>query len=489
MKIIFLPLLLILCVFSFAQKPDKTYDLSVTKHQIKIGNRLINYTATAGYMAVKDENDSVKAKLFFVAYTKDEETNAAKRPIMFAYNGGPGSASLWLHMGALGPKRVLMNDDGTTLPPPYQYVDNEYTWLDKTDIVFIDPMLTGYTRPVGKNDKSQFTGYENDVQFVGDFIRLYTTKYERWSSPKFIGGESYGTTRSAGLAGYLQSRYGLYLNGVILISAILDFGSDRTDKGNDRPFPLSLPTFSATAWYHKKLSPDYKDLNTLLKEVEHFALTDYATALLKGDQISDEEKNKIVDKLHQYTGLSKEYLLESNMRLYVGRFNKELLRSEGKTVGRLDTRFTGEDFDEAGEDFDYDPSYDKTIYGAYAAAAYDYMHKTLKYENDLTYEVLTGRPRPWPMSQDKYLNVAETLRDAMTKNPYLKVWIANGYYDLATPYFATRNVIDHMFLKKELKQNISLTYYPAGHMMYISKPSLIQLKKDFDTFIDSALPK
>ena len=489
MKTLFLSLSLMFCIFVVAQKTDKTYDLSITKHQLKIGSQIINYTATTGYMAVKDENDSAKAKLFFVAYTKDDETNAAKRPIMFAYNGGPGSASLWLHMGALGPKRVLMNDDGTTLPPPYQYVDNEYSWLDKTDIVFIDPMLTGYTRPVGKNDKSQFTGYENDVQFVGDFIRLYTTKYERWSSPKFIGGESYGTTRSAGLAGYLQSRYGMYLNGVVLISAILDFGADITDKGNDRPFPLTLPTFCATAWYHKKLSPEYKDLNSLLKEVEHFSLNEYTAALLKGDQITDEEKNKIADKLHQYTGLSKEYLLESNLRLYVGRFNKELLRSEGKTVGRLDSRFTGEDYDEAGEEYDYDPSYDKTIYGAYTAAAYDYIHKTLKYENDLTYEVLTGRPQPWPLSSNKYLNVAETLRGAMTKNPFLKVWVANGYYDMATPYFATRNVLDHMFLKKELKQNISLTYYPAGHMMYVSKPSLIQLKKDFETFIANALPK
>ncbi|MDE3236544.1 MAG: peptidase S10 [Bacteroidota bacterium] len=471
-----------------AQKTDKTFDLSVTKHQIKLNGQVINYTATAGYMPVKNENDSVKAKLFFVAYTKDGESDPSKRPILFAYNGGPGSASLWLHMGALGPKRVVMNDDGSSTQPPYSYVDNEYSWLDKTDIVFIDPMLTGYTRPVGKNDKNEFTGYENDLHLVGDFIRLYTTRYERWSSPKFIGGESYGTTRSAGLAGYLQNRYGFYLNGVILISAILDFGADITDRGNDRPFPLLLPTFSATAWYHHKV-PQYKDLHSLLKDVESFSINEYASALLKGDQLSDDEKNKIAERLHSFTGLSTTYLLQTNLRLYVGRFNKELLRSEGKTVGRLDTRFTGYDYDEAGDEFDYDPSYDKTIYGVYAMAANDYIRRTLKYENDLPYEVLTGRPRPWPLSSDKYLNVAETLRDAMTKNPFLKVWIANGFYDMATPYFATRNVVDHMFLKKELKKNITLTYYEAGHMMYIHKPSLIQLKKDFDQFIQSALPK
>ena len=476
-------------LFAIAQKTDPTYDLSVTKHQLKIGNQVLNYTATTGYMPVKDENDSIKAKLFFVAYTKDGEPDPGKRPILFAYNGGPGSASLWLHMGALGPKRVVIGDSGNIPPPPYQYVDNEYTWLDKTDIVFIDPMLTGYTRPVGKNDKSLFTGYENDVQFVGDFIRVYTTKYERWGSPKFIGGESYGTTRSAGLAGYLQSRYGFYLNGVILISAILDFGADRTDRGNDRPYPLLLPTLCATSWYHKKLSPQYADLNALLKEVENFALTDYASALLKGDQLSGAERMKIIDKLHNYTGLSKEYIDQCNLRLEVGRFNKELMRTEGKTVGRLDSRITGADYDQAGEEYDYDASYDKTIYGPYATAMYDYLHRTLKYDNSLTYEVLTGRPRPWPLSSDRYLNVAETLRDAMTKNPYLKVWVANGYYDMATPYFATRNVHDHMFLQPSLKQNISLTYYPSGHMMYIHKPSLIQLKKDFDTFINSALPK
>jgi len=476
-------------LFTTAQKTDPAYELSVTKHQLKIGSQVLSYTATAGYMPVKDENDSIKAKLFFVAYTKDGESEPGKRPILFAYNGGPGSASLWLHMGALGPKRVVIGDSGNIPAPPYQYVDNEYTWLDKTDIVFIDPMLTGYTRPVGRNDKSQFTGYDNDVQFVGDFIRVYTTKYERWASPKFIGGESYGTTRSAGLAGYLQSRYGFYLNGVILISAILDFGADITDRGNDRPFPLLLPTFAATSWYHKKLSPQYSDLKALLNEVEHFALTDYAAALLKGDQLPAAERAAIIDKLHQYTGLSKEYLDQCNLRPTVGRFNKELMRAEGKTVGRLDSRITGFDYDRAGEDYDYDPSYDKTIYGPYAAAIYDYLHRTLKYDNNMAYEVLTGRPRPWPLSSDRYLNVSETLRDAMTKNPSMKVWVSNGYYDMATPYFATRNVLDHMFLQPSLKKNISLTYYPAGHMMYIHKPSLVQLKKDFDSFIESALPK
>lgn len=486
---------LISCV-SLAQKEpvqkDKEWkeeNLSVTKHQLRIGNEVINYTATAGYMMMKDEKDTVKAKLFFIAYTKDGETDPSKRPVLFSFNGGPGSASLWLHMGLLGPKRVVMTDEGNTLPPPYKYADNEYTWLDKTDIVFIDPMMTGYTRPVGKSPKEDFTGFENDIQFVGDFIRLYLSKYQRWSSPKFITGESYGTTRAAGLSGYLQHRYGVYVNGIVLISAILDFGTVETDRGNDLPFALQLPTFAATAWYHKQLDSRYNNLPSLLQEVQQFSLNDYNNALMKGDRISEKERSDIIGKLHDYTGLSKEYIDQTNLRLYVGRFNKELLRKEGKTVGRLDARITGSDYDNAGESFDYDPSYNIAIYGAYAAAINDYLRKDLKYESDLPYEILSGRPGPWSFSKDKYLNVAETLRQSMTENPYLKVWICNGYYDMATPYFATDYVVHHMNLRKDLMQNIRLTYYEAGHMMYIHKPSLVQLKKDFNSFIENAITK
>lgn len=475
--------------FLFAQKdPDwKDKNLSVTKHQLKLENGVLNYTATTGYMEMKDEKDTLKANLFFIAYTKDGEPDPAKRPILFSFNGGPGSSSVWLHMGALGPKIVLMTDEGNVLPPPYKYVDNPNTWLDNADIVFIDPMMTGYTRAAGKNPQSEFTGYENDLRFVGDFIRLYVTKYGRWNSPKFIAGESYGTTRAAGLSGYLQDRYNLNVNGIILISAILDFGTVRTDRGNDVPFPLGLPTFAATSWYHKKLDPKYSSLNSLLSEVQQFASTDYAQALMKGDKISGAERNTIINKMHDYTGLSKEYLDQTNLRLYVGRYNKELLRTEGKTVGRLDSRITGYDYDNAGEEFDYDPSLDKTINGPYTTAINDYIKRDLKYDNDLPYEILTGRVGRWVNSENRYLNVAETLRDAMVKNPYLKVWICNGYYDMATPYFATDYVIHHMFLPKELQKNISFTYYEAGHMMYIHKPSLLKLKKDYNRFMADVL--
>lgn len=474
----------------FAQKDGKDWkeaNLSITKHQLKLGNDLLNYTATAGYMTIKDEKDTLKANLFFIAYTKDGEADPAKRPILFSFNGGPGSASLWLHMGALGPKIVQMTDEGNTLAPPYKYTDNPNTWLDKADIVFIDPMMTGYTRPAGKSSQNEFTGYDNDIRFVGDFIRLYLTRFSRWSSPKFIAGESYGTTRAAGLSGYLQDRYGLYVNGIILISAILNFGTVETDRGNDLPFALQLPTFAATSWYHKKLDPKYNNLNSLLDEVKQFSMTEYNHALMMGDKLSETERDNIINKLHDYTGLSKEYLDETNLRLSVGRYNKELLRKEGLTVGRLDARITGHDYDRAGEGFDYDPSYNIAIYGAYTAAINDYIRRDLKYENDIPYEILTGRVRPWPLVQDQYLNVAETLRGAMVKNPYLKVWICNGYFDMATPYFATDYVIHHMFLPKELQKNISFTYYEAGHMMYIHKPSLLKLKKDYNQFVNDVL--
>ncbi len=490
MKSAFLFISIVLCTYIASGQDKGTWkegNLTVTKHQMPLAAGTLNYTATAGYMEMKDEKDTVKANLFFISYVKDGEQDLSKRPILFSFNGGPGSSSVWLHMGALGPKIVQMTDEGMPLPPPYKYADNPNTWLDKADIVFIDPMMTGYTRPAGKSSVGDFTGYDNDIRFVGDFIRLYLTRYKRWSSPKFIAGESYGTTRAAGLSGYLQDRHGIFVNGIILISAILDFGTVETDRGNDLPFALQLPTFAATSWYHHKLGNKYPDLNALVKEVKDYSTGEYAQALMKGDQLTDAERKTVITKLHDYTGLSEAYLDQTNLRLSVGRYNKELLRSEGKTVGRLDARITGTDYDNAGGEFEYDPSYNIAIQGTYTGAFNDYIRRDLKYENDLPYEILSGRARPWVLSQDKYLNVAETLRDAMVHNPYLKVWICNGYFDMATPYGATDYVIHHMGLPKELLPNVSFTYYQAGHMMYIHKPSLIQLKKDYNNFVDAVL--
>lgn len=459
--------------------------LSVTRHNVVLkGGKNLAYTATSGYMLLESEDQKERARIFFTAYTKDGETDITKRPITYTFNGGPGSSSVWLHMGALGPKRILMAENGASLAPPYQTVDNEYTWLEFTDLVFIDPVMTGFSRPAEGVDKKEFTGYREDIESVGQFIHLYTTRYGRWASPKYLAGESYGTTRAAGLSAHLISRYGMFLNGISLISQITNFQTARFEKGNDLPYILFLPTYASTAWYHKKLNPKYNNLESLLKEVRDFAYGDYNLALTKGDKITEQEKNTIAEKLAAYTGLSKDYILRTRLRIDIHRFTKELRRDEGITVGRLDSRFTALDYDDAGERYEFDPSYDATIYGPYTAALYDHLKKNLKVDIDMPYEILTGRVQPWNYSnvQNQYLNVSENLRQAMVKNPFMKVWISNGYYDLATPFFASEYTIDHMMLPSDLKSNISMTYYQAGHMMYIEQKSLIDFTNDARTF-------
>ncbi|MDE3056717.1 MAG: peptidase S10, partial [Bacteroidota bacterium] len=280
----------------------------VTHHQMMVDGKPLKYTATAGYMIMKDENGKAKANIFFIAYTKDGVADPSTRPICFTFNGGPGSSSVWLHLGALGPKRVLLKDDGEPTAPPYKLVDNEYTWLDQTDLVFIDPVETGYSRPAAGEDKKQFTGYKEDIQSVGEFIRLFTTRYERWASPKFLAGESYGTTRAAGLSGYLEERYGMYLNGICLVSSILNFETAEFATGNDLPYILFLPSYTATAWYHKKLSPDLQqNFQKALDESKTFALGDYASALMQGDQLPEAKQKEIEQELARLTGLSPQY--------------------------------------------------------------------------------------------------------------------------------------------------------------------------------------
>lgn len=485
---------------SLAQEPtkdakaaDKLLSVSppvVTKHTININGKPMPYTATTGYMTLKEENGKEKANIFFVAYTKDGVSDLSKRPVTFTFNGGPGSSSVWLHLGTVGPKRVVMSDKGDPLMPPYQLVDNESTWLDQSDLVFIDPVTTGYSRAVVGEKAEQFHGYVEDIASVGEFIRLYTTKYLRWGSPKFLAGESYGTTRATGLSGYLQDRHGMFLNGIVLISSILNFQTARFEKGNDLPFPLFLPTYCATAWYHKKLDADLqKDLQKTLREVEQFAMNDYTLALMKGDLMTPQEEENIVTKLSRYTGLSKEYVRNTRYRIEISRFVKELRRKDGLTVGRLDSRFTGTDYDNIGERNEFDPSNDATIKGPYTATLNHYLRSILKYENDLPYEILGGRVQPWNYNnvQNQYLNTGETLRQAMSKNPSLKVLVACGYYDLATPYFASEYTFNHMGLKPEQKKNVTFTYYEAGHMMYIHKESFAKLKQDVDKFYVQAL--
>jgi carboxypeptidase C (cathepsin A) len=478
-------------------KKEPVDQIVETHHTITIAGEKINYTVTTGIMILKEEmadrdkeseNAKPKAAFFFVAYTKDGVDDKTRRPLTFAFNGGPGSSSVWLHLGLVGPRRVYMTDEGYMPQPPFKLVDNEYSLLDVSDLVFIDPVSTGFSRPVEGQKAREFHGFKKDIESVGDFIRLYTTRYRRWTSPKFLIGESYGTTRSAGLSGYLQDRHGMYLNGIMLISSILDFQTADFNPGNDLPYILILPTYAATAFYHGKIKTR-KTLQSFLKDVEKFASGEYMLALAKGVNLSPKERTHIVEELARFTGLSEEYILRTNLRIEIFRFTKELLRDQNHTVGRLDTRFTGIDRDSAGENFEFDPSM-AAIIGPYTATLYDYVRGELNFESDLPYEVLNPKVWPWSYAQNEnnYVNVAETLRRSMNTNPYLKVHVANGYYDLATPYFATRYTFDHLGLYPSLQHNISMSYYPAGHMMYIHSPSLIALKANLADFINSALP-
>jgi len=465
---------------------EKEPVLSVTEHEITLGGKVIKYRAMAGYLVLKDAKEKPRANIFFTAYTKLGENDPAKRPLTFSFNGGPGSSSVWLHLGMLGPKRVVMTDKGESLPPPYKWVDNEYSWLDQTDLVFIDPVSTGYSRAAKDVDAKQFHGFTGDIESVGEFIRLWTTRNQRWASPKFLVGESYGTTRAAGLSDYLQRKYDFYLNGIMLISSIMNFQTARFAPGNDLPYELFLPTYTAAAFYHGKLKGELaKDLPRTLARAEEFVMKDYTLALMAGDALPGAERQRIAAELAAFTGLPVDYVLEQNLRIDIFKFVTELRRSEHRTIGRLDSRITGIS---DGTDGFFDPSME-AINGGYTTALNDYMRRELKYENDLPYEILTGAVQPWSYSnvENEYLNVAETLKKAMTKNPFLKVWIANGHYDLATPYFATKYTVDHMGLDPSIRDHLTLTYYEAGHMMYIHKESREKLKADYEAFVDATL--
>lgn len=462
--------------------------LSETDHTLTVNGEEIHYRASAGTIVLKEKETRPEATIFYTAYTRTDIDDVSTRPVVFAFNGGPGSSSVWLHLGMLGPKRVILEQDGKLAPPPFKMKDNPQTLLDKADLVFIDPVSTGYSRPAPDLEKpEEFHGIKKDIESVAEFIRLYTTRAQRWSSPKYLAGESYGTTRAAGLSGYLQQRFGMYLNGIILISTILDFQSALFDPGNDLPFVFFLPTYAASAWYHNRVDKNaYPELLPFLEEVGRYAENDYLLALMKGSRLSRKDRADVIRKLHAYTGLSEDYIHQTDLRIEIFRFTKELLRSDGRTIGRLDSRYTGIDRDSAGEKPEFDPSY-ALIQGAYTAAMNDYLRRDLEFESDAVYEILTGLHEKWDYStyQNRYVNVAETLRSAMSQNPYLRVFVANGLYDLATPYAAADYTFSHLGLDDSLQANIVSRYYPAGHMMYIHEPSLIELKKDLDKFLQS----
>ncbi len=475
-----------------SEQKEKVKDkIITTKHSVTINGKKIDYTAITGTMVIHEEDDEKgplqKASMFFTAYFKKDET-PEERPITFSFNGGPGSSSVWMHLGLLGPRIVNAEKDAKPVPPPYKLENNNYSILDSTDLVFIDPVSTGYSRTVEGEKPDVFHGYEKDIESVAEFIRLFTTRYERWSSPKFLIGESYGTTRASGLSGYLQDKFGMYLNGIMLISSILNFQTAIFTPGNDLPYLLFLPTYAAIAWYHKKLDGELqKDLMKTLDEVKSFVMTDYTLALMKGDTISDEERNSIVERVSKYTGLSKTYVDYANMRINIHKFTKELLREQKRTVGRLDGRYIGIDRDPTDAMSDHDPSY-TAIMGPYTATLYDYVRRDLKFESDLVYEIIKPLYQKWDYKkfQNKFVNVADILRESISKNNNLKVFVANGYYDLATPFFATDYTFNHMGLDPSLRDNISMGFYEAGHMMYLHQPSLKKLKEDLTKFIENS---
>ncbi len=478
--------------------PHHEEDAVESRHSVKVGRRRIEYTATAGRMVLTEEEGKKEASFFYVAYTRDGVEDPATRPLVFAFNGGPGSSSVWLHLGAFGPRRVLMTDDGMPLPPPGTLVDNQHTILDVADLVFIDPVSTGYSRAIPEEEAKKFHHFKKDIESVGEFIRLYLTRNGRWASPKFLSGESYGTTRSAGLAGHLMKRHGVYFNGLILVSSILNFqtaGFDRTtwtfNRGNDLPYIVFLPTYAASAWYHGKLdkSLQRKTVQQVVKEAEEFAATEYALALLEGDAMADDRYQEIAARVAHYTGLDEEYVARHHLRIEILRFCKELLRDEHRTVGRIDSRYKGIDRFRAGESIETDPSLD-AVNGPYTSALNDYVRRELGYESDLPYEILSERVRPWSYEdfENAYVDVSETLRETMSRNPHMQVLVANGYYDLATPHFATEYTFNHLGLDPTLRDNVSMTYYEAGHMMYVHLPSLEKLATDTRDFITRAVP-
>ena len=496
-----------------AAKPEAATDdepvLSVTAHSVTVNGKVLKYHATSGYMILKEEEKpgdadkekadptkkpnkdglKPKAKVFFTAYTLDDVTDPATRPLMFVFNGGPGSASVWLHMGSIAPRRAALTDDGEAPPPPYRVVDNEATWLDHTDMVFIDPVSTGYSRPAPKEGANQFHGLREDIASVGDFIRLYTSRNTRWLSPKFILGESYGTTRAAGLADYLQNTYGYYLNGIILVSTVINFQTLNFTPQNNEPYIGFLPTYTATAWYHKKLPADLqaKSLADVVALARTFSGGDYTLALARGDALPAAEQQRLAAELLRFTGVPAAYWLQHKLRLPDALYYNQLLTTEGKVLGRLDSRFTGARYDPGTETVEYDPA-TEAVLGPLSAVFNDYIRRELKVETDLPYNAFAN-VNPWNFGDagNGHPNTAEDLRKAMTRNPYLKIWVTAAYYDLATPFYAAENSVALMNLDPATRANLHFTYYEAGHMHYIHQPSRAKFKTDFEAFLQDAL--
>lgn len=462
---------------------------SVTEHVLQVNAQRIEYVATTGMMHIRNEKEKTCAAIFYMAYTL-KDTELVDRPITFCFNGGPGSCSVWLHLGAFGPKRIHMVDGETPKPNQSRLVDNEHTLLTKTDLVFIDPVGTGYSRSGEEGKDDDFFNVEGDAESLTQFIQQYITENQRWVSPKFLAGESYGTTRSALMAKLLDQK-GVAVNGLILVSLAVNFQTFIEGLGNDLPYMLFLPTFTAVAWHQGKLDPDLaSDRDTLLQEVREWSLTEYATALLKGSRVSAEEKQRVAERLATYTGLDVEDIKNLNLRIANMRFSKTVLNRPGYTVGRMDGRYIAIDVDSDHRRTQTDPSINAPR-GPYTSIVNDYLTRTLNFSSPQEYKILDSNTnQSWKWEREDhfgYPNTAPDLREAMIRNPHLKVLFANGIYDLATPFFAAEYTADHLNLPVDLNGNIDFTYYEAGHMMYFHRPSHAKLTEDIFDFLDRSI--
>lgn len=462
-----------------------------TQHSVTIDGQKIDYTATAGWLILKNREGKPTARFGYTAYTRNGVSDLSRRPVMFAFNGGPGSSSIWLHMGVLGPRRVVTTDAGHTPPPPSEREANPYCIVDVTDLVMIDPVGTGFSKPIGEGKGSDFWGVDQDISSVAQFIKEYVTEYGRWASPKFVLGESYGGIRAAGLSWALQSRHGMNLNGVILVSPFLDMGSGIDGGGIDLPHVLYFPTLAATAWYHDLLKDKPASLEDYMAEVERFAYEEYAPALLAGFTIDASRKQEVAEKLAAYTGTSADYWLRADLRVSHTQFLQELQRNERVITGRIDSRFTGPSVNPLSENMDYDPFF-PAVGPAYTAAFLDYMHNELGFGQDEEYNVSAfGIEWEWAHRPPgggggwvvPWANLRDDLAAAMTYNPGLHVLVQQGYYDLATPLLATKHDIDHLDIAAEARDRIRMEFYEAGHMMYLHHPSLEKFREDLASFV------
>src|SRR6184192_1890911 len=482
-----------------AKSPDKCdaatskEESSVTEHSIKMFGQTIPYKATASTTLLKNEKGESTGLMYSAAYTRSDVKDLSTRPVAFLYNGGPGSATMWLHMGAFGPRRAHTVDGTFTPPAPYKLVDNPESLLDKTDLVFIDAMGTGYSHSVCKAENKDFYGIDEDVEAFAQFIVTYVSRNDRWNSPKFLIGESYGTFRSAALGNYLQSRDSVHLNGIVLISSVLDLSSLTFTPGDDRPYIFYLPSYAAVAWYHKVLKDRPADVVSFIEEARKYAQGDYAAALYKGAALSQTDKAAVAKRVSYFTGLSEDYLMKADLRVALSQFRAELQRKEGLTTGRIDARFTGYTYDLLEENAQGDPE-GPAVGGAFTALINAYNHDELKFGKDKVYHNSANAFASWNWTRREQRrfgfpgapNVDQDLAQAMITNPKLLVQVENGYYDLATPFFATEHTMEHLGLPEALQKNIKLDYYNAGHMMYLHDEDRVNLHNQISSFIDRA---